>query len=93
MENKSNKTPIQCERPLIEPDRMHIEDLKVLLDVPFGSEITYTGFETELAVNNAAVLAQRNFSQRYLERSKRVSYKRITMPDNSLAIVMKIVNT
>lgn len=78
-------------RPLIERNRMRIEDLKGLLEVPEGDEICYTGFETELAVDNATTLAQSNFSRRYLPRNKRVSYRRVTMEDDSLAIVMRVV--
>lgn len=82
---------IRLERPLAERNRMRIIDLKALLEEEEGTEITFTGFDTELAVANATQLAQSNFSRRYLPRDRRVSYRRTTMSDNSLAVVMKIV--
>lgn len=82
---------IMCERPLTTPNKMRVDDLRVLLSLPIGSEITYTGFETEQAVNNATILAQNCFSKRDLPRHQRVSYRRITLEDNSLAVVMRIV--
>lgn len=80
----------KIERPLIEANRMRTEDFKALLSVEHGVEILYTGFATELAVDNATKLA-RSFSTRYLPRNKGVSYNRVTLDDGSLGVVFRVV--